>query len=284
MPPAFLPLTVQSTLEAMIRPAFSFVVFLSLSAAFATEPAVPPVVPAGDLKARLAAIQVCKDLGVEEAHDVLPLSVTKGVTLTFSVASPTRTLLGVLENPSECLSFTDDKGTDFRPSAKFESGGGMHPFRYGAIQVFSPTIPAAGASRISFKGKIVALCGSEPKTEDYKDVELRKGAAITVGSLVLTVAEAETKKGHFRLKLEAREELNAITEMVFLDQADQPLTWTQSEDSQGEDQAKQAVSGREFQFASAIDHVTFRITYYSKLERIGIPVNCSVGVDLTERD
>ncbi len=131
------------------------------------------------------------------APDPADKSAQSGTTISCRLTAK-NTFFISLDDSSKIESFKDDKGTDL---AKAANMGTFSPFvkisddgQSVRFDLRSDAAPAAGATAINIKGKVVFTVGGESKTDEQADVELKQGAKLSVGGLRAAVETASVSK------------------------------------------------------------------------------------------
>jgi len=249
--------------------------------------------PAGDASgAKVELISLSISKAVENSAGMMtfaPMVNGGGTSMTFQVTSTGRHFVGFDEKASKIVAFTDDQGTDLAAGA--EEGNSFSfsgPFSASVspdgkacqASVTVQGIPKTGASKLSFDGTLAIRCGKNEKTEEQKDVALEPKTEITVGPTPLTIEAAEDQdfgEVKFMLTLNSSKPRDAIKLIEFLDEKGNAIE-------------SESMGGGSFGFGDEMtyqtnhglkakpDKVTVRITYYSDMETIEVPVKIETGV------
>ena len=203
----------------------------------------------------------------------------RGTGLTFVVTVPEKAILGVVENKSELLSFTDDQKTDLkgniaqRPWLRFYAGARTlsEHCQFG-IEVSNA--PAAGATKLFVKAKLAVQIGSGEKIGEAKDFELKKDAKTQVGTFNITKPASmpdnvvEVSFNEFSYK-----------KVAFFDTDGNEIKCRNS--GTGSGPPSEAYRHKIYlMLERKVEKVTVRLTYYEKVEILIVPLDQEVGLGL----
>ncbi len=219
------------------------------------------------------------------------MMVSAGTALTFIIPSGERHFVGFDSKASQITKCLDDQGNDLNASQDGGSSfGSFGPFNASVsedgkmcqIAASVPGVPAHGAMKINFEATVAILCGADEKTEEQKDVALEAGSEITVGPVPLKVESAQPEDfgdTKFAITLNSSQPRDAIKSLEFVG-ADGEVIEHQSMGGGSFGFGDEMTYQTSFGLKKAVDKVTVRITYYSKVETYTVPVKIETGVGL----
>jgi len=214
---------------------------------------------------------------------------TASTGLTVQVNCPGKQILSV-DPSSKVSSLQDDKGTDLTKAPVKAKVGGFPVYSFGPtfmqsgiaqdrtgllVSVYGSNAPAKGASTVRLKGELVLVCGTDEKTTDVKEVEIKMNA--------------ETKVGDFTFKVTQEKGFIAGSGGSFTITSTAPNIKTVNvKDAAGKtvDLLPGFTSGfgknwaANFSMKRAVDRAKVSITYFSKQEKVPVPVDVSMGLGL----
>ncbi len=207
-----------------------------------------------------------------------------GTSVVLLWSDPARCILGLEEESLKIATFSDDKGTDLAGEARL----GPWP-RVGekkdrvAFSVVSERVPAAGAREIRLKASIAVLTGADLKTATQEGLALAKGAAVSAGGLVATIAEVTADDSadapSRTVEFTSGKGFAAIQSIEFLTPEGTPIEASEYGSSTMNDGEK-IVYGKTWNLAGKVDKVTLRVTYFEKVESVPVEIDVSAGVGL----
>jgi hypothetical protein len=214
-------------------------------------------------------------LAVAKKHDQLGGNST---SISLQVVAADRQILGV--DPSSTISeFKDNKGnsllstgfskTKFSGNAFFHKAGNAM-----VVSVSSNVSPAKGASKILLKGHLVVKCGVDEKTTEEKEVELKLNTEAKTGDFTLKVTQEKgfagsgaqftvTPAGPILKTVKFKDADGKAVEVTLWGSNSAGKSWTQT-----------------FSLKKEITNGKFAVTYFSKEEKVTVPVDVEVGVGL----
>lgn len=216
----------------------------------------------------------------------------EGTSVTALLRLPTRFLLGLDLKGSKLEAFTDDKNTDL---LKAEDGPHSSRLRvsasrlspdgaFGKITFHAPGCPAAGATRVRVKGSVTVLVGNDEKELEKKDVSLKAGVELPIGTLKLTEPGRGTTTGTSLLTFVSYRGTRAIKTVVFLGADGTEIPCRRSANptvrvrNAGGEQFSMTI--RPTDRNVKLDRCTVRVTYFERVEEVVVPVNLEVGPGL----
>lgn len=207
-----------------------------------------------------------------------------------------RNLIQINEEGSKFTSFTDDQGKNLLE--KTESPFGDTGMRM--MPNFSPdghqcqfsleaqSVPGPKAKAIRIKGYVVAVSGTDVKTETQKDVALTKDTKVKLGQLEATISEVTSDKG-----------FDGQEQTVFTLDSSKPFDTLKELTAQGADGKEVKLTSqvwvssnmvgpggvgssysRSYGVKGKVDKVSLTAKLYSKVENFKIPVDLTVSVGL----
>ena len=149
-----------------------------------------------------------------------------GVKVAFLVKNPAGGIIGVEAKQGTIESFVDDKGTKLHAEGEFKNGFGSFPgiSKDGKAAMFTvegTTAPAAGATRITVKGKIGLQLAT--KKETVKGGAVTKGGKLAFKTLTMSVKKLEKSGSDTQVEVESAQSMDTIVEVNWLDAAGKKL-------------------------------------------------------------
>jgi hypothetical protein len=203
--------------------------------------------------------------------------------LSVQVTYPGKQLLGV-DPSSSVAEFRDDKNTSLLP----RKGTPKPTFRLARVSkdhgslvavVSSTEAPARGATRLRLKGSLVLRCGLGEKTAEGKEVELKAGLGVKVGDFTVLVGlnpgfGSNLAPGDLPLDILAPAPvIKCVT-----------ATGPGGTAVEVEGEPVPFGDGKSWRYAFALKKPPKRakiaIQYFSKEEKVTVPVDLTVGVGL----
>lgn len=253
------------------------------------------------------ALSVAKIEPGPGASSSLVPGVLAGLTLHCFLSANQRVIIRVEKRSSRLKSLKDDRGTDLMPKGDDRRSGTFWWIRRAedgrSIRFCirsARAVPASEATKVTASAELVLVCGLDPKTDERKGVPLRKGTAVNVGPLKMTIArvtdltaDADNEKdpsaipAHFRMKgakmafrLTTGTEpkgsyMDCIQKVTLLDAEGKEITAKAHTSTYGGKAYMQ-----EYDLARKVDKLTMRITWFGKIETITVPVEVSAGLGL----
>lgn len=154
-------------------------------------------------------------------------SFDEGVQIGILIKSAGGGITGFdLDKGSAVETFTDDKGTALHKAGAFKNGFGSFPKisqdgKAGLITVEGTVPPAAGAAKVTLKGKVSVRMATQKET--VKAGAVSEGAKLTCGTLTMEVKSLKKSSGETELELTAPASMESITEIHWLDAAGKKL-------------------------------------------------------------
>jgi hypothetical protein len=226
---------------------------------------------------RVVTLSIVKPLADEDS-ELIFWGRRAGTAIELIVSQPGKRLLALDERASQLTRFTDDKKTDL---SKTERDGCFEDFnrrvspdgtRLG-FGIRTTVVPAAGATRLLLKGKLVLLIGTQEKTAEVKKVALEGGGSVKVGPC--EVRKDKTRSGEGSL-VEVKHSEPNLKSITFLDKDGKvlPSEWAAGSFVRN----GQTTYTVEYRVKGKIENGTVRVTYFSKVERVTVPLDLDIGV------
>jgi hypothetical protein len=208
----------------------------------------------------------------------------KGVrtNLTLLVHAPGRQFLGV-DQSSKLESLKDDKGNSLIDDKSFTKPNfnpyaTISPNRAAMlVTVYSSgKAPGKGASKIVIKGELVTMCGTEEKASAETKVEFKDKAEVKIGDLTLKVQQAKGFFGGPAFQVVGPHPVKGITVK------DGDGNGIEASGGQPYRTGKEWVSS--YSIRKELPEGKVTITYFSKEEKVKVPVDLTFGLDLAKAD
>jgi hypothetical protein len=204
------------------------------------------------------------------------------VSLSALVSLTGKQILSVDSAASKLTEFRDDKDTDFLKAAGFFKPS----FRQNALATDRASVvvgvgvfgtgPAKGASKILVKGSLVLICGTDEKTTDEKEVEMKDKAEATVGDFSIKVTQ---EKGFGGSGASFTITANSPSlKTVNVKDADGKTVETMTFGAPFQNFDKKWTAS--YTLKKVVAKPKISITYFSKEEKVTVPVDLGVGVGL----
>jgi hypothetical protein len=215
-----------------------------------------------------------------------------GTAVTLLVALPGGGLVRFNDQATHFTKFADDKGNDLLQEPDPRPAYPVRPFfgnvpKDGAtanVSVYAPLLPAKDAREITLQGVLVFRSATRQTTAEQADVQLTDGNLITAGPYELgigkvTAPDAPQANGHVTLMLQAHQDLSEIVSIKFFDAAGNEVP--SSERGWGSSGAGSTLSTyQNYDLAQKPDAVTVKITYWTDLRDIEVPLDVKIGLGL----
>jgi len=229
-------------------------------------------------KATVEAVGVSVSKKVEEDEKKGYLLRGANTSVTLLIHVPGRQVLAI-DPASKVTTFKDDKGKDIK-SELFPPRFDSYLFSFSKDKSKTMTnvgvmaAPTPGSTKILVKGELVLFVGSETK-EVEKEVAFKKGETAKIGDFTLRV-EDETGFGGTGGPRFVVESAAPVMEKIIVESAD------------GKDQQAVSFPGHDPKrgwlytgsVQNKLDRGKGKIRYYSKHEKLAVPVDLSAGTGL----
>jgi hypothetical protein len=229
-------------------------------------------------------------LSIRKAPPAKPgamMFVPQGVTMDLSIAKPGKFIVGIDAKASKLESFTDDKNNNLKQAAGIFGGQSnwINEFatQYGpedgqcTIQIMAGKAPGKGAGKILVKASLVVKCGMDEKTADKKEIALKANEEVSAGDFKMKVNFV----GGFGANLSVLSAEPRVKSVEFFDAAGKAIKPTSSGrrvnpfGPGGKPQASV-----DYFLNGKMDKVSFKVTYFDKVESVTVPLDLKVGLDL----
>lgn len=228
-------------------------------------------------KVEAASLSVIKKLDPKD-FPFQPGSTTLGVHVTHAG----KHILNIDES-SSVSSFKDDKGTNlvgtgFGAKARFNTYGMYSKDRSGVVvTVYGGTAPAAGASKVTLKGSLVLVCGTDAKNakEAEMDVKINEEKKVDDFAIKVTFVPMGAFGGPTFTVTSPKNNVKGLV-LKDADGKDVPLNgggtpfynfgtkqWSSS-----------------FYAMKKVDKVKATVNYFAKEEKVTVPVDVTTGLSL----
>ncbi len=220
-----------------------------------------------------------------DAHKDMVFAFRDGTALSVMVSQPGKRILDVDATASKLESFTDDKQSVLTKPKGDRPGFGemwLDGFpriaadgQHCVITLRAPNVPAAGAAAILVKASIALKIGSDPKTEELKNISLKPGDKAAIGKL--SVGMPKENFGGAPTIFISSDQPN-VGPVVFLDANGKEIK-TQPGGSSRLGLGNKTEYQSHFVFDNKIpDKITVKVTYYTKVESVTVPLDLKTGV------
>jgi hypothetical protein len=179
-----------------------------------------------DLKVQVSGLQVVSRVNTDET--LRPFSSPSGTTVALLIASEKAGLIQFDPENSTLSRFTDDKGNDLLTRTEVDKGAAQPGFsmfpkvspdgKFCALDVFAPSRPAKGSTRIKVEGVVTMLCASEKTETVVKDVAIKNSTKLTAAGIELTldnVGKPDFGDEPLSVTLRAHAKLDNVAEIKF---------------------------------------------------------------------
>jgi hypothetical protein len=144
------------------------------------------------------------------------------------------------------------------------------------VSVFGTAAPAKGASKSVVKGSLVLICGTDEKTTDEKEVEMKDKAETTLGDFTIKVTQEKGFGGSgASFTITAN---NPTLKVVNVKDADGKTVETMTFGSPYQSFDKKWTAS--YTLKKVVEKPKISITYFSKEEKVTVPVDLGMGVGL----
>jgi len=203
---------------------------------------------------------------------------TDVTSLSFVLSVPKKALVGMDNEGSKVTKFEDDKGNSlmdekfppqFFPGQVANDRSAMMVSLYG-----NNKRPGKGATKVTLKGDLTAVYGTDEKSEETKKLEFK--------------AQNKAKAGDFEVTVTFEKAFNAEGPAFSVTSKTRAVKGATVKDGDGKELEVQQIGSFgfgemwTFNYAvkKAVKEGTVTITYYSKEEKVKVPVDLSASLDL----
>jgi len=211
-----------------------------------------------------------------------------GVTMDLTVSKPGKFIVGIDAKASKLDSFTDDKKNNLFKKQPGVFGGAdrwinEYMTQFGpegescTVQIMAANAPGKGAAKILVKASLIVQCGANEKTTDKKEIALKANEEVKVGDFTMKVNNA----GDFGAGLAVLSAEPRVKSVEFFDADGKAMkTMPPGRGNIFDQQGKPQAAASYFLGGKKMDKVSFKITYFDKIEAVTVPLDLSVGLDL----
>ncbi len=211
-------------------------------------------------------------------------------SLRLLISDSGRQFLKLDEQASRIDRFSDGKETDLLGGERFAGKPGWlgiagprisRDGHHCLVPIRSEKTPAVGASELQLKGTLVVLCGSGEETGEQEELPLREGSKMTAGPVPMTVSEVRDAPfgGQLAVQMTYHESDHAIKEIRWFNEFGQPIkAEVQTHGSMGF--GGKRTYTKTWVLNKRVGTVGLKITYFSEVEAVEVPVDLSIGVGL----
>lgn len=235
--------------------------------------------------AKVIGLEINKKLPAEQ-RDV-SFAFRDGTTVGVLLTTPGKRIVDVDVESSKLERYVDDKDFEMvNPKGeKPRPGEFATPWLEGfpriskdgqhcLVNLRSPRTPSENASKVLIKASVALQVGSDPKTEEFKDTALKPGDKIKLGNFTLQVPKEQFGGG---TSLSIISDQPNVGSVVFLDAEGKEIKSFPGGSS------KTGIFGKSeyhtyFGFEKKVEKATIQLTYYSKIEKIEVPIDIQIGI------
>jgi hypothetical protein len=198
--------------------------------------------------------------------------------LQIKVDSPGKQFMGV-DAASTVSEMKDDKGTSLLATGLFKTSFQTSPQiavnrESLVVSLSTMAAPAKGATKVHLKGSLVLLTGLEEKTTDEKEVTIKQNAETKLGDFTLRVTMEKgfgtqgasfsiaSKKPNLK-SVNVKDTDGKTVELFGFGSYGFGTNWTSN-----------------FAMKKVVDKPKISITYFSKEEKVTVPVDVELGLGL----
>lgn len=215
-------------------------------------------------------------------------SMSAGTSLYVMISSADRFFVALDEEGSKLAAFGDDKGTDLSKSDDRFGSSWTGPWtrisedgRSCNLAVISGKTPAPGARELKLKASVLLLCGADEKKAQQKDLELKKGAKLSVGPVEAEIEQVQEQKigseTTVYLSIKSEKSLDAVRKLTFTGADGKEIQAVPAGSSRMGILGK-FVYNRSWSLKGNPAKVGVEVTYFDKVEKLQVPVEVTVGV------
>ncbi|HDY66088.1 MAG TPA: hypothetical protein ENH84_07660 [Phycisphaerae bacterium] len=257
-----------------------------------------------EVKVEVVGLSIAKGDPNDKFDRSVVRGLPRGTALHFAITDKTRFFTRFEKESAKIELFTDQKGTDLlKPSALNKAKMGLLPsvsddHHTAMFSMTAPQTPAPGAKEIHFRGKVVVETGVDEKTEEQKRLLLKEGSEITVGPCLFKIKNIQAfGENNLQITLTSDKSHSAIKTIEFIGADGKKIkTRKTGQSSVGWDKNKTydlyysltkekekgpkdktAPKGAEKMMSEL---VTVRITYFTKVDKLEVPIDVKVGLGL----
>jgi hypothetical protein len=211
------------------------------------------------------------------------LTFNPGTTVEVLLTQPGKSILSIDPKASRLASITDDKKTDLTKTKSAFGRDWLNAafLRFNkdnsqcVFQIYAPSTPAEGASKIMIKANFAVIVGKEEKTAEQKNVTLKVGEKAKLDAIAMTVEKGFGDGKQVTVSFITPE--RSIKSLEFIDSKGKAIPSifpnTNPTFANGKGQFQTSCS-----LPVQTAPVTIKATYFSKTETVNVPVDLSFGL------
>ena len=253
-------------------------------------------VASAQLEVSVAGLQVVgegyapESEGKKMGQELRAFNQSSGTKIALLVKSKGKTIIGMNEDDSNVVVFSDDKGTDFtkvkRRFSRKSVGFGFPRLSEDGMaliaEVESSGIPQKGAQSVLLKGALLVSVASKSTLSKSEVTELKKGVKLTVGEQSFEV----TKSGKpqwgddpWSIELKSNVSHKAFKAFKFFDAKGEEIKADKNGSSSMGMFGKRTYTVT-FNFARKVDKIVLGLDGWTDLEVVKVPFDVTVKVGL----
>ena len=255
-----------------------------------------PMLVAAQAKVEAVGLRVVKSGIGEHKHELRPFNWMRGTSLAIRVSSEAGGILGIDNEQSKIIYFTDDQGLDLM-HADDEPGHFMGQSGFGAFprvskdgravlfELNAPQVPSEKASALAANGQVLLQVASKFDTETVHGVKLIAGTEIKTTQLAFTVKEAGKPKwgnAAFQLTLETAGDIGLLKSVTFKTADGESVEVRESGTSRSSTNGKD-LFGQVYTFKQEHDVLSVQFDIWNDKKSIAVPFDLTVGVGLGDK-
>jgi hypothetical protein len=179
---------------------------------------------AGEAKEQAAPRLVGISMAVPDPESKFDMSLvfgrSAGTQLTFRAVRPDAVILGIDDDASKLLAFTDDKGADLAGERWLGNFPHISDDKHAVVfEVQSKRLPSAGARELRVQAEIAVKVGSDPQVAEVKDLALSAGQRVAIGPVPFKLAKVgkpDFGDDAMTVDLVSERDLDAVSAMEFV--------------------------------------------------------------------
>lgn len=249
------------------------------------------------LKAKVVGLSIARKDPRPEPGGSLAYGLPTGVAVHFLVETKGKCFIRFDQRASKLAVLSDDKGNNLKGPERKTKGGDLRPV-WGWLSVWrspqqlkgprdrarfriaSKSLPAADAKGIKVKANLLAVIGSDEKTQELKGVRLRRRTALKLGTIDAKIQFVTVYGNSRNVQFTASKTFDEIKEIAFLD-ARGKLIKSYEGGSTWSERADGSVSyARQYNVQTTRSAVTLKVIYFERVEKVGVPIEADVGLGL----
>ena len=274
------------------RPLVVFLALLAAGTCYGEAPAAPAVPAAAPtLEVRGLSLMARE---AQPGKRTIGMYGTPGTTVDLLVSRPAGGLIAYANKATVVSKMADDKGTNlltpategYSRSVNVSSRQVAPDGKEAAVTVFSPGLPAKGATALTIQGVLAFRAAAQQKSVEQASVPVRIGSTITAGPLVLEVTRigkteawgGQNQKMKESITLESQQDLADIVAIKFSDAAGNAIESSDAGTMSGmSGDGERTITARTYNLAQMVDTISVTITYWADVQTITIPLDLKAG-------